>query len=784
MMRDALRDAIRVVRGSRWSSFVIVITLGLGTGLNASVLALVYGILLRPLPYRDPGRLVHIEQEIKLDQLESWTGRLHTTESVGAVAAATHVLRGLGAAHVVKAAFVSDNFLDVLGLPSTVPPANAGARPYGVFISERAAGVRDQPPGTMIGRVVALGDARLPILAVLPRDVEYPADGTELWIPGSAAPAVTIKGQEDARRFRLIARMKPAATVEQVIADATAVQRELTPERSNRIGQPVKVRLLRDSLYGSARPVLAGFLAAAGLVLLVACANVSTLLLGRSASRESEIAIRLALGASRARIVASQLAEGLLLAAAGSVVGVGLAFAATRGVRAAGVAVLPRLEAVGIDWPVLSMAILVAIAVALLCTAGPAMFASRTRASSLVRSERRPAGSGRRRVTAGLVVAQIALSTTLVVAAGLLGKSLVRLLNVDIGVDTASTVTMKLMLADTMRLAGEREPFVSTLLDRVRALPGVRAAGIGSGMPPNEGTVEMAIRLVDGQRETSARMHLLAVSSGYLDALGARLIDGRAFDERERTDSTPTVVISRSTARELFNGRNPVGQDMPARGLGNDPRPPRVIGVVDDVHYAGLDIPAGGAVYMPWHELPIGVVTLVVRSTGDPRPMIPGIRRLLQQMDPELAVEDVRTLESLAGRSIGERRLQIASAILFALLTLTLAIIGLASTLMRSVTERQLELGIRAALGGTPGQLRRLILARGALYVTLGLACGAGAALVATRFLAKALYGVTPHDPATFIAVALAVLTFSILACLIPARRAAGVDPAALMRSP
>ena len=227
-----------------------------------------------------------------------------------------------------------------------------------------------------------------------------------------------------------------------------------------------------------------------------------------------------------------------------------------------------------------------------------------------------------------------------------------------------------------------------------------------------------------------------------------------------------------------------MGKDMPARGLGANPRPPRVVGIVEDVHYSGLGTAADNAVYMPWQQLPLGVVSLVVRTAGDSRQIVPRVLALLEQMDADIAIESPRTLDSLAGQSVAERRLQIATAAAFALLTLTLAVLGLVSALMRSVTERRLELAIRAAVGGTPRQIRRLILVRGGRLSVVGLACGVGGALVTTRLLAHALFGVTPYDPLTFAAVCAGILATAVLACLIPARRAAGVDPATLLRSP
>lgn len=788
-MRDSLRDAFRACRADPWTTLTIVVTLGIGTGVNAAVLALVYGILLRPLPYREPSRLFVIDEEMRLSQLASWSAALQTADSIAAYAPAQHVLRGLGAPRVVQAAFVSDNLFEVLGLgPAKAAAARGDASPVGVFVSERTARILDVAPESLVGRSVSVAGLTLPIVAVLPAAVAFPAEGTELWIPASAAPPVTIKGQEDARWFKLVARIKPGVSVPQFVADATRVRALLStddgPPRPRREPKPAAVKSIRDGLYGDSRPLLTAFFLAAAIVLIVACANVSTLLLGRTAGREQELSLRLALGAGQARLVGILFAEGVLLAGAGSALGIGLAAGALRMLRSTAASGLPRLDAVTVDWPVLLMALGVASLVSIASTVGPALCVRRTEAASLVRAPSLRGLAARRRLSNGFVVSQIALATVLVVSSSLLARSIVRLMAVDIGVNAEHAVAMRLMLADTMRLVTDRGPFVTTLLDRVRAAPGVTNAGIGTGLPPDHGEIEMAIRLVDQNGDRTHRMSLVAVSPGFLEALGARLIAGRTIAAGDvQGDGGPVVVISRSVAGGLFPNRAAVGQELPSRGMGTDPRHPRVIGVVDDVHYTGLDAAAGGALYMPWSKLPLGVVSLVIRTTGDPRLVIPAVRRIVSDLDPALAVEGVRPLDQLAAQSIAERRVQLVVASAFAALTLILSVLGLVAALLRAVGERRQELAIRAALGGTPQQIGRMVLAGGTRLTVIGLALGVVAAFGATRLLGHALYGVSATDLATFATVAAGMLAISTTACLIPALRAARADPSALLRS-
>ena len=293
----------------------------------------------------------------------------------------------------------------------------------------------------------------------------------------------------------------------------------------------------------------------------------------------------------------------------------------------------------------------------------------------------------------------------------------------------------------------------------------------------------MGIRVVQGSREARHMMYVIAASPGFLEALGARLISGRRLEPRDTTAESPVVVISRSVAAGLFEGRDAVGQQMPSRGLGRSTLPPRIVGVVEDVRYDGLAGAPSGAVYMPWQQLPLGVVSLVVRTSGDPLGAVPAIQAQVQALDANLAIEAVRTLDGLAGASISERRLQTAAGGAFAVLTLVIAVLGLVASLMRSVSERRHELAVRAAVGATPHQLRLSVLLNAAALSLLGLLAGMGIALVATRVLVRALFGLSPLDPVTFAVTATGVLTISVSACLLPAIRAGHADPAQVLRS-
>jgi putative ABC transport system permease protein len=672
----------------------------------------------------------------------------------------------------------------VLGTPATIGRtlSDSDAAP-GVVLSQRTADAAGVEPTSMIGRLATVAGLSLPVIGVMAADVSFPSDGTELWIPASAAPVVALKGRADDRRFRLVARVKSGLTLQQVGADAIRVRNDLTRASGTGAGRPISVETVQHHLYGSVGPMLGMFLAAAGLVLLVASANVATLLLARAAGREREIAVRLALGAGRRRILGELFAEGLVLAMAGTALGACLAMAVTPLMKAKLAEIIPRIDGVAVDRPVLMLALAVGVLVALVCSIAPGFSAMRTDIAPLLRSAGAPGLHRRGLMTAGLVVAQIGVSTVLLVGAALLVRTVRSLLAVDLGVEAHHALTMKVMLSDTMQLVPGRRAGVKVLLDNVRALPGVQYAGLGTALPPNNGQVEMRMRVVDGLRDESVPMHLIAATPGYLEALGIRLSAGRLLTAADLSSGQPVVVISRSVARGLFAGRAPVDQLLPSEVPGSAGQRSRVVGVVDDVHYDGLDVTAGGAMYVPWTQLPLGVVSLVVRTSGNPLASAKPLRNLLERFDPGLPLQEAKTLDGLAERSIGDRRFQLVMASSFALLTLVIAVLGLVSALIRSIADRRHELAVRAAVGCTPQQLHHSVLRQAARLTGVGLACGLAVSLTVGMGLAHAFFGVRPYDALSLVGAAASLFGIALLASLIPARKASRIDPVELLRS-
>jgi putative ABC transport system permease protein len=748
------------------------------------VLAVTYGILFRPLPYHDASRIVRLDHRVPFGEVAEWQARLRTVEDIAVYASADHALRGLGEPRIVRVDFVNDRFFDVLQAATVAGrPMGRDTGISGLVVSDRLIRAARLDRTAVVGTTVTIVGRAFTVLGVMPATVDLPSASTDVWLPGATAQAIPLVRADD-RSYGLLARVKPGITLQQVSDDATRVRRELSKaapqEREN---LQVLATPLDDELRRTTRPVVMAFAFGALLVLTIACANVASLLLTRTAARERELAIRLALGSGHMRIVKSLFADGLMLALAGSALGLVLAFAGLQVLRMTAGSVVPRLDAVRIDFPVLLMTLLIACVVALACTIGPGLQAMRRGLSPILRqtgAEGLHAGS---RLAVVLASGQIALSIVVLLVAVLLGRSIFRLLSVDSGVNADRVLTMKLMLSEASLLKpGERQAFVQQLLDRLHGLPGVQRAGFGSNLPPDTSQVEISIRLVD----TTSRqmmMNFVSVTPEYADALGMRVLKGRFLRPDDAASAPPGVVVSPSVARHLFLDRDPIGQEIPARLPGDGGRRARVVGVIDEVRYSGLIDKAAGAIYVPWERLPLGVVYLVVRTTGDPAALAPAIRSTILALDPAQPIANIRTLDTVITSSIADRRLHAFLASSFAGLAFGVALLGLVATLGRTVVQRRHELAVRAALGATPIQALGLIMRHAAALVCSGVTIGILLGLLATRAVQSYLFGVTPTDFTAYTLVSTATIGAALLACLIPAYRASLVDPATLLRS-
>ena len=787
-MRYAARSLLR----QRGTTALAVGILALGLGVNTAVLAVAYGVLWRPLPYAYADRLVTVaqvygvdgsESGVRLDRMDEWNRRLRTMRVAGHDARG-RVVRNAGPTRVMEVATVTGDFFEVLGAPAVQGAAPRFARgdSRAAISASLARTLENESGGSALGRTMTVGDRRFDVAAVMPAGFGFPSADVDVWL---SEPPDALSGWGS---YRLVGRLRNGVTLAQARDDATRVARETVDNEADLFG--AAVRSVDETLRGELRPVLRVSIAAALLVLVVACANAATLLIGRSVVRGREFAIRIALGSGLARLVRAALIEGLALAAGGLILGLAAAWAGLRLFAAMAAGVMPRVDAVALDLPVVLAGLVLTLLAGAACGGASAAGAVRGDGAALRGGTAATGSRTTRRLRAGLVAGQIALSIVLLTGAGLLVRTVDRLLDEDGGFEPRQALTARLMLADTQFIEGDdHDAFVDTLLDRVRGLPGVQAAGVGSLLPPDD--APMSVLFVYNERDDSGwssreiTLSFGAVTRGYFAALGARLRDGRRFDAADNLAEVAPVMLSETAARFVHPNEEPLGRSMPygidALGIADGESP--IVAVVDDMKYQGLAAPRAGSVYVPWPRVPTGVSHLVVRTTGDPMALAPAIRDLIRTLNPSLPVPEVRTLEDHVAGSIADRRLRVLPAAGFASLALAVAMVGLFGALARAVAERRHELAIRAAVGASPGRLVRLVL-RSALAVTgAGLAAGLLAAAATGRGLASLLYGVGPYDPATLAAAAAAVVLAALAASAIPARRAARLDPMVVLRA-
>jgi predicted permease len=787
-LRQDLRYTWRGIARNPGFALGAVLTLALGIGANAAVFAVAYGVLLRPLPYPDASRLVVLnlyfadggDLGFSPSQVPEWLRGLRTVDEVAAYSSRPLTVNADAHSTVVTAAFVTDRFFEVLGVAPAYGQTTLGDRTTAI-ISRRSLGeVIQLPDAQTLGRQLTISARPYRVSAVMPSNFAFPTEETRVWIPAPALNAASTS--EDTGYFRIVARLKRGVSLAEAQGDAKRLVGE-----TNLKGTYATVSFVGEQVSADARPVIRVSLVAGALVLLVACANVATLFLGRAVTRRREVAARIALGASPFQLARGLLVETLVIAAVASVVAVALAALALRVYAARAVGVLPAIEAataMTLDGPILAAIGGLTIVAALACGALPAWHAARSDVRPVLRAASALTPTAWR-VRGLLVVVQIALSVVLLIGAGLLTRSVVRLLSDDPGFVSSGGVAAKIVLSDRVLFDGAaREPFLRQVLDRVRALPGVQHAGIGSNLPPRTPPITIAIRFVNEKEGVNELRFMKAGSStpGHLRALGVRFLRGRDFEDSDA--SADRVILSESTARFFFrDGSDPIGRTISSlpRILQSTGRPV-VIGVVSDVKYEGLDVPAGSGIYLPWNRRPIGTAYLVVRTTRDPAEIAPAVRQVITELDPAVPVPEIRTISEVMADSISGRRLRLYPAVGFGLLALLVTLMGLLATLSRAVAERQQELAVRSALGASPDELVWMIMAKGLALTCAGIAVGLGLAGVLGKSLAHLLFRTSPHDAATFVTVALLVVLGSLMSMYAAARKAAGTDPLAALK--
>ena len=810
-----LRYGLRLLAKSPGFTVVSVLTLALGIGANTAIFSIVNAILLRPLPFRDPQRLVALgefdtragrgvsEGNLSYPDLTDIRARNHSFESVAAYHNGDATLTGAGQALHIKLEVVSTNLFPLLGThPSLGRSFLDGEDDPGHHVAVLSQLLwRRQFHGDsgVIGRTVDLNGRAYTIIGVMADGFQFPvqADATELWTTFSRDAETDdpndtpMTAQRGNHYLNAIARLKTGATLDQANADLDSVARALAKEYPkqnsyNGIGARPEI----DRLVSESRTPLLILFGAVGLVLLIACANIANLLLARATNRAREIAIRAALGATRARVVRQLLAEALALSLAGAVAGTGVAVWGLYAMLKLYPSNLPRAAEIGLDNRVLIFTVALAAVTGIIFGLIPALQVSKPNLIETMREGGRSAtvGTGHHRLRSGLVIAETALGMMLLVAAGLLIRSFHRLSSVDLGMNPQHVLTANFDLSETRYNPDQQDRFIQELMARLNALPAVKQAAGVAPLPLSDSGMNVSFNLLDHPvpeaNEPSAAFYV--VTKGFFETLQIPLVRGRTFDVRDHRNSAPTMIINQEFARKFFPHEDPIGRRVKI-GAGEGAarasyKTREIVGIVGNFRRSDLGRAPGAAYFVPLPQLMWGPPTLVVRTTGEPNAMTSEVRKVLASMDPDAPLYEVRSLEDYLALDLGRARFQAVLLGLFAGIALLLTAVGLYGVMAYTVAQRAQEIGIRMALGASRADVLHMILARSVAITGVGLLIGIVGAAALTRLLSSLLYGVRPIDPMTFAAVALLLAATSMLASYIPAWRAAKVDPMVALR--
>jgi len=799
-----LRYAFRTLRRSPGFAAVAVLTLALGIGANSAIFSVISGVLVRPLPYRDGERLVRLEQRaampgmdhsgVSVQEFHDYRERTRTLSGVVEYHALWFTLLDRGEPERVQSGVVSWDFFQVMGIEPMLGRVflpdedREGAAPVLVlgheFWRQRFGG----DPG-VIGRTVEMNDRVHTIVGVLPPLPQFPGDN-DVWMPWYACPFRTGEVWKQNREWRslgVFARLAPGVSLDAARADVDRVAQTMRDEHPAAYpdgGVGATLVPVREELTREARPVFLVLLGMAGVVLLIACANVANLTVARLSGREQEIAVRSALGASRGRLLGQLLAESTVLAVAGGALGLLAALYATDLLAAFAARFTPRAAEVVVDSRVVLFTLAASVATGLAVGAVSALLFGQDITGALREGGgRTTAGAGRQRVRGALVAAQVAAAFVLLVGAGLMTRSFVQLQRVDPGFDPENVLTMRIDLDwAAYRDPDDRRTFYRALLERVRALPGVTAAGLaayvplGGGLPSTPFRIEGRPAPEDG---TGPRTDVQAVSPGYFETLRIPLLRGRTFTAMDHEDAPAVVVISESLARRYWGDEDPVGARISDDGVNWA----TVIGVVGNVKQDGLASEFTDQAYMPLDQNTGLGTSLLIRTRAEPTGLARQAIASVHAIDPRQPVAFVRTLTEVRGEHMAAPRLTTMLLGLFAVLALAISVAGIAGVIAFTVSQRTRDIGIRIALGADYRRVLWLV-GRQALTLALaGLALGAAGALALNRFIAGWLYRVSPGDPLTYAGVALLLLAAAGAAAYAPARRATRIDPITALRN-
>jgi predicted permease len=802
-----LRFGARMLRKNLGFTVVAVITLALSIGANTAIFSVIDAVLLRPLPYKDSDQLIFITTAIVQKGVK---GLNVSFTKVTRVKEQTRTLQGIAATLPINTSFSNH------GTPEQLPASLATANLFEVFgvVPSLGRGFRpeeDQEGGAdvavisdgfwhshfggapdVIGRTLTLDGKSVLIVGVLPATFHFPFQQPEpdVWFPRvfdnpALGPARIRSG---ASYLAVYARLRPGESLARCQAELEAINQTYKqdfPGYVDASNYSLEAVSLKESLVGPLRASLLVLLAAVGFVLLIGCTNIASMLLARSTSRQREIAVRQAMGASRGRLTRQLLTESLLLSAVGGIIGMILAAACLRLIRLLPPGTIPRVDEVGLDTGVLIFSILLCVVTGIAFGLVPSLLASRGEVHETLKEGGRSGNEGRksRSSRAVLVVLEVAVAVVLVTSAGLLMKSFGKLMRVNPGFDSSQVMTFTMTLPQSRySQPAQQSEFYRRLVESVQTLPGVQTAGVSSFLPLN-GALRYVYFCAQGMVcQGIGKDPIIAIrqiTPDYLQTLRIPLLRGRGFNDRDVAGVNPVVIINQNVASIYFPNQDPIGKHL---ANSRDMIQMEIVGVVGDVKFTGLNTPYIPEMYLPQSQNPAATMTLAIRSSSNPQPLVAAVRQKTAELDADLPFTQVLTMSDVVSASVAQPRLTTQFTGFFAALALLLTAVGIYGVLAYSVTQRVRELGIRMALGASRGEILKMVVGHGMRLVLSGIVIGLAASLIVTRLLATLLFGTSARDPLTFAAVITLLVMVALLAAYIPARRAAMIDPIVALR--
>jgi putative ABC transport system permease protein len=811
LLRDFLRDfhyGLRQLRRSPGFTIVAILTLALGIGANTAIFTIVNAVLIRQLPYKDPDRLVMVSEKNKTFRPDSlqpdrngllstsvpglldWRAQTDVFEEVGAYYwfPSRFVLTGSGEPEEIFGGRVTANFFMVLGVQpmlgrSFLPGEDRAGKNDVVLLGHGLWQRRFNQDPDIVGKPAAIDGRAYTVVGVMQPGFQFPR-GEQLWTP-HALEVDPKKSSRNTRNLEVVARLKAGASLEHarsVLETLAAVHEREYPDSHK--DMTAAVIPLQEHMLGETRSRLLLLFGATGFVVLIACANLASMLLARGTVRIREMALRAALGAGRFRLLRQSMVETVSLALLGGTAGLLIALWSAKTLVTLGSATVPQLKDVHLDWRVLCFALGSSVVAGLISGLIPSLRASKIDvAEALKEGSAAPGALGSSRRLGGLlVVSELAAALILLTAAGLMVNTLARLYSVDLGFQPQNLLTTRITLPSykygsfwQKDRATRAIAFFDQTLQYVKALPGVRSAALIDALPFS-GVQWGTIITVEGKPEEQFRTHTRSATPGYFQTMEIPLLRGRCFTEQDNAAAAPVAIVNDTLARQIWPDEDPIGKRVTSKPA------IEVVGVVGAARHLRLDLPAGPEIYVPYGQSGHSTMFLVLRTTGDPTHLAPAVRKQIWAIDRNQPVEDVRTMEERIAGYAAPRRFYALLLGIFAGIAVVLAAVGIYGVISYSVSQRRHEIGIRMALGAERADVLHLVLGQGLMLAALGVGFGVMGGLVATRLLSTLLYGVRPGDPVTFVAVSLLLSAIAIIACYLPVHRASKVDPMVALR--